>query len=82
MTRPSKNQEGNGQERSSTNTFGKTAGLLEDLVGMAGRTRDGFGREHGTPMGDDDELEMGSDYPYAKEMSRTDIRHNNLNLPY
>ena len=41
----------------SNNTFGKTD-LLEDLVGMVGLEGD-----H-----DNDEIEIGSDYPYAQEI--------------
>jgi hypothetical protein len=62
--------------------MGKTAELLEDFVGMAGRTREGFAREVVTPFGDDDDLELGSDYPYGKNMSRTDFRNINHNQRY
>lgn len=42
--------------------------LLEDLVGMVDPVQ-GDGRQHQGLQGeDDDDLEIGSDYPYANEV--------------
>ena len=58
--------------RNSIHTMGQTD-LLEDLVGMV--EQDGMGGMAVLGGDADEELEIGSDYPYANELQNANARH-------
>jgi hypothetical protein len=53
--------------KKSNQTLGQTD-LLEDLVGFANHNEQNIGMSE--REGDNDEIEIGSDYPYAEEINK------------